>query len=164
MELWVVEGDGVEFGAPVQEITLTVPSTAQDVICVGAVKRDNDPMVWADSSIGLTWRQEEKPDLAAPGEGILAAAPNTMTGHTGVGRCGTSVAAPHVTGAVALALSKKLGAGTALGALPSGRHLRWSLNDAAMIANPTSDHLTDLGWGVLDVAAFVDTVLNESGA
>ena len=83
---------------PEPETTLTIPSTAQRVISVGAY--DDSTKAYAPfSGRGDTRHyQIQKPDLAAPGVGIIA--PRRGGGYEPV--TGTSFAAPFVTGAAAL--------------------------------------------------------------
>lgn len=82
---------------------VSIPGTARTVVTVGACDISTPPGVQPFSSRGPCRDGREKPDLAAPGHGILAAQAGTT--HGLVAMPGTSMAAPHVTGAVALALS-----------------------------------------------------------
>ena len=89
-------GSDTRFLRPVEETTLTIPSTASKVITVGAY--DARTNAYADFS-GRGGRSGiQKPDLVAPGVDILTAAPDgRYTRQTG-----TSFAVPFVTGAAAL--------------------------------------------------------------
>lgn len=99
--LWLPGGQvlnpGTGFYYPKAEETLTVPSTAEKVITVGAYdSRLNAPADFSGRGGGrLTYF---KPDLVAPGVGITAPAPG---GDYAV-VTGTSFAVPFVTGAAAL--------------------------------------------------------------
>lgn len=94
----VVLNQSTRFLRPTPETTLTIPSTANKVISVGAY--DDTYQSYADfSGRGFTRRTNlVKPDLAAPGVGIIAA--RAGGGYESV--TGTSFATPLVTGSAAL--------------------------------------------------------------
>ncbi|MGI6751942.1 MAG: S8 family peptidase [Anaerovoracaceae bacterium] len=89
---------GTGFLSPSPFTTLTIPSTAYNVITVGAYDARRDSIA-AFSGKGCP-RNEAfiKPDLTAPGVGILS----TRAGGGYDSFTGTSVAAPFVTGSAAL--------------------------------------------------------------
>lgn len=79
-------------------ITLTIPSTSQKVISVGAYDSLTERIA-SFSGRGYTWTYNFiKPDLVAPGVDITSCAPGG--GYTS--KSGTSMAAPFVTGSAAL--------------------------------------------------------------
>lgn len=103
-----VKGSDTRFLQPIPEQTLTVPSTAERVITVGAY--DGTYESYADfSGRGYVTRLSEgyihlvKPEILAPGVGILA------ENAEGLQRLsGTSFATPFVTGAAALFMEKAI--------------------------------------------------------
>lgn len=101
VELWLpaTEAIGMSTGflRPVTEGTLTVPSTARNVITVGAYRQDND-VIAVFSGRGNTTDGRNMPTLVAPGVNVVTAA--LGGGYTA--KTGTSIAAPFVTGSAAL--------------------------------------------------------------
>ncbi len=91
----------------IDDITLSIPGTASTVVSVAASDL-NDPMqLIAESSFGPTRKNGPKPDINAPGDAILAACSNSKDHQELVAMTGTSMAAPHVTGVMALVLSAR---------------------------------------------------------
>ena len=90
-------------------LTINDPGNAEYAITVGSTHRDMPHIYGVSyfSSKGPTGDGRMKPDLVAPGERILscAAGKTSATGVDYVEDSGTSMAAPHVSGAIAAFLS-----------------------------------------------------------
>ena len=98
------------------DLTINDPGNAEKAITVGATHRDSPHTYGVSyfSSKGPTGDGRIKPDLVAPGEKIVSCAAGIkrqqLEGETGGGclyreESGTSMAAPHVSGAIAAFLS-----------------------------------------------------------
>ncbi|MCP4470116.1 MAG: S8 family peptidase [Gammaproteobacteria bacterium] len=113
------------------------------------------------SSVGPTRDGRKKPDLVAPGVGVLSAqsAPVGSTSNSGlyIRKSGTSMAAPHVTGAVALCME---GASTPL----TSHEIRRLVLDTAQRSATGAHYSTQLGHGYLDVRKLIDATLSKFGA
>lgn len=131
------------------ELTLSIPGTARSVITVGACETRSPLVLSSDSSHGPTRDDRKKPELVAPGVDIVAARAGTSVGQ--VQMSGTSMAAPHVTGAVALALARR-------------KRIRRPQLNAVQIRKALSRRLQNysgnfqsgFGYGALDVEAFLN--------
>lgn len=89
------------------DLGISDPGNAEKVITVGSCHRTN-PHTFGPSyfsSKGPTGDGRLKPDCLAPGEKILSAAANTPGRR--ISKSGTSMACPHVSGAIAVFLSAK---------------------------------------------------------
>ncbi len=134
-----------------EEMTLSIPGTARNVITVGAIDANKPIRVGAFSSYGPTRdnRDDLKPDISAPGVQVKAARRDTA--QDVIAMDGTSMAAPHVTGAIALVLSKTARAG---GLIPAATQIGAVLRQKTQ--NYSSRWDRGQGYGVLDVAALLD--------
>lgn len=148
---WIERSQGLatEFKTHADEnMTLTIPGTARSVITVGVVDACRPLVVGDSSSYGPTRNNEYKqPLVCAPGVKVNAA--RAGTSNDVIVRDGTSMAAPHVTGAVALLLSKAAKSGKALGANQIAARLR----QKAQNYNACWDR--GRGYGVIDVSALL---------
>ena len=136
-----------------EEMTVSIPGTAHTVICVGSIAPSTPFRVAPYSAFGPTRDGREKPELTAPGEHILAAQGHTLTGT--VPKRGTSQAAPHVSGAIALLFSswEKYRAN-----IPNTEQLNAAQIRAAisqMTQNYNGNWYQGMGFGSLDVEALL---------
>ena len=148
---WIGRGGGVpsEFqNFDSERMTLTVPGTAQSVITVGAVEADVPTYPGDFSSFGPTRDGRDKPDVVAPGVAVHAAKGGTA--NQARPESGTSMAAPHVAGAVALGPSRAVEAGRPW---PVANQIRSALTQKTKNFNGHFD--PGQGYGIVDVAALL---------
>ncbi len=108
---WIQRGHGPVFLAPAVSIasTISIPGTGRRIITVGSyiTKGAGVGDSSSFSSRGPTRDGRLKPELCAPGQSITSANADGGAAAPYTGKSGTSMAAPHVTGAVALMLQRR---------------------------------------------------------
>lgn len=127
------------------EATLTIPSTAYNVISVGAYDARNNS--YGDfSGRGYTRKLiSVKPDIVAPGVNVRTAAP----GGAYANRTGTSMAAPFVTGSAALLMEWGIIKGN--DEYMYGEKVKAALIKGAVPLSGETVPSTRIGWGRLCV-------------
>ncbi|MEM8796062.1 MAG: S8 family serine peptidase, partial [Pseudomonadota bacterium] len=156
VNVWVERNSqrAVKFEVEDVRMTLSVPGTAQTVITVGATDTGTPWRLNDSSSFGPTRTGGKKPDLCAPGFQIKAARAARNDPDAAIAKTGTSMAAPHVTGAIALALSKI--AKTPGKPMPNAKQvaMRLRLN----VKGGVRLHHPGAGYGLLDAEAFFKAI------
>jgi subtilisin family serine protease len=110
------------------------------------------------SAAGPTRDQRQKPDISAPGHAVLAAHSRTKTGV--VNKSGTSMAAPAVTGVIALMLAEAAQRGITL----SGEQILQLVIAAAQRTPPAGNEWHDqYGHGRLSATHAVQAVIDLAG-
>ncbi|MER7822708.1 S8 family serine peptidase [Streptomyces sp. NPDC096097] len=133
--------------------TVSSPGCAPSVLTVGAVDRDDTTAPF--SSRGPAGLQHTlKPEIAAPGVGISAAAAGGRGVYAYRSMSGTSMATPHVAGAAAVVKQ---------------RHPDWSGQQikAALVGSADTrvpGDVRETGGGRLDVKAAIDTTVTGAPA
>lgn len=138
----VVNSAGNE-GPNAQHNTLGAPADGRLVLTAGAVTASGQRASF--SSVGPTADGRTKPDVAAQGVAVRAAAPGTASGYTNVD--GTSFSCPLTAGVVALLVQARPSASVA------------EIEDAVRSTASQSarpDNL--LGWGIVDAARAVQAL------
>lgn len=133
--------------------------TAKNVITVGSIDYD-DLEVSSYSSLGPTDDGRIKPDVVAPGCGTYSShqISSTFTGDTYGEMCGTSMAAPVVSGIVAL-IEEAYQKTYNVSLLPS-TDKAILVHTATDLGNAGPDY--SYGWGLVDIRRALKTVLNGS--
>lgn len=142
-------GTTIEFATEIAEGgSLSIPGTAGSVIAVAAVDRAMNGQVTSFSSRGGTRDGRAKPDIGAPGFQIRAASSGTKAGV--VAKDGTSMAAPHVSGAIALLMSQQIETGQPQ---LNANQIRAALTQSARGFNGHWN--ASRGWGMLDIPSLL---------
>ncbi len=125
-------------------VGVTSPGNTVEAITVGAVDRANN---WAPFSSGQDFGSYTKPDVVAPGVGIVSSVPSGYEAYSG-----TSMSAPHVSGAVALLLQANPGL--------TPDEVKYILETTAIpLGEPGKD--TKYGSGLVDASKFVPLSVNK---
>ncbi|MFD8890662.1 S8 family serine peptidase [Streptomyces sp. NPDC059566] len=133
--------------------TVSSPGCAPSVLTVGAVDRDDTTAAFSSRGpAGL--RHTLKPEIAAPGVGISAAAAGGRGVYAYQSMSGTSMATPHVAGAAAVVKQ---------------RHPDWTGQQikAALVGSANTKvpgDVRETGGGRLDVKAVIDTTVTGAPA
>ena len=147
---WIQRGNGPRFLAPVvsNRSTISIPGTGRRIITVGSyVTKGVGVGGLSDfSSRGPARDGRTKPEISAPGQEITSALSGASGPDQYVGMSGTSMAAPHVTGAVALMLERTKSATVAS---LRNRLTQHAVADGLTGATPNADW----GFGKLDAKA-----------
>ncbi|MFD0372135.1 S8 family serine peptidase [Streptomyces sp. NPDC127114] len=133
--------------------TVSSPGCAPSVLTVGATDRDDSTASFSSRGPAADAAHTLKPEIAAPGVAISAAAAGGRGVHAYQSMSGTSMATPHVAGAAAIVKQ---------------RHPGWTARQikAALVASADSGvpgDAREVGAGRLDVKAATDqTVLGAA--
>ncbi|MFF4192652.1 S8 family serine peptidase [Nonomuraea sp. NPDC001831] len=122
------------------EGSVTSPSTADAALSVGAVDRSDRVAAFSDRG-PRTGDHAIKPEITAPGVDIVAAAAEGTADGPHVAHSGTSMAAPHVSGAAAVLAQRHPGW--------TGQQLKAALVDSASPTSGTGPY--EQGAGRVDV-------------
>ncbi len=140
--------------------TITDPPAIFDATYTVGATDSNDDIAGFSSRGPVTQdgRTLTKPDISAPGTSVYSCVPGNGYGY----KQGTSMATPHIVGAIALLWSAE----------PS---LKGAITETETILNNTAKHISSedclshgvpnnvYGWGRVDAAAAVDAVLPAEG-
>ncbi|MDX1615254.1 MAG: S8 family serine peptidase [Candidatus Promineifilaceae bacterium] len=117
------------------------PAAYDETVAIGA-SDDKDEAAWFSARGPSLWAEGVKPDFVAPGTAVLSSLPGDEYGRLN----GTSMAAPHASGILALLKAADPQATTA-------ELLDYLRQTAHPIGNPVPNN--DTGWGRLDAYAAV---------
>jgi subtilisin family serine protease len=156
---WIERGHPAntpQFLSPYRDdlLTISIPGTSKEVISVASyITSDgaNKGNISSFSSRGMTRDRRQKPEIAAPGQEIMSALVGASGTNQYQGLSGTSMAAPHVTGAVALMLQRNR-------SLTQSQILDYLTKTARRDTFTGAMPNSTWGYGKLDAKAAVDLV------
>lgn len=137
--------------------TANSPGSTDDVITVGNANDHNTPpTIISSSSRGPTADNHMKPDLMAPGYNIMSCLNTGTNGY--ISKSGTSMAAPQVTGSIALLIEacKDNSIDYNPGSLKSAL-----MKTATLITPVSTSNILAQGRGVVNVGAAWNYILNS---
>jgi hypothetical protein len=140
--------------------TLTPESSSKNSISVGGVL--DDLSLYQQSGLGPTDASRIKPELVAPG-----CVTSTDIGNTYTMKCGTSMAAPHVSGTIALMLEQWNKSGNTEDPLPSTIKALLLDSTTDLHKDGTGEQVIDgpdyvNGFGLLNAKEAVDRIINNT--
>ncbi|MEU0371955.1 S8 family serine peptidase [Streptomyces sp. NPDC006283] len=133
--------------------TVSSPGCAPSVLTVGAVDRDDSTAQFSSRGPAIV-THTLKPEIAAPGVGISAAAAGGRGVYAYRSMSGTSMAAPHVAGAAAVVKQRRPGW--------TAQQIKAALVSSAKASVPGD--VRETGGGRLDVKAAVDATVTGAPA
>lgn len=142
--------DRTSFIDPAPDVTLCEPGNVNRVITVAAFNHRNNS-IYLESSRGYTANNSIKPDFAAPGVNVYGPVSRLRYGE----RSGTSVAAAHTAGAVAMLLEWAIYGQNAIGM--NTVTCKYYLIKGVRRENMTTPNRS-FGWGELDIYNTFDSL------
>ncbi|RJQ15922.1 hypothetical protein C4573_07265 [Candidatus Woesearchaeota archaeon] len=150
--------------------TVLAYSSAKNIISVGAINSDDDSMTYF-SSYGPTQDGRIKPDIVGPGceqdlndDSVTGSVYSTEIGNTYIGKCGTSMATPAVSGGIALMLEalQRTHSYTETNRVLPSTIKAIIINTANDLGNTGPDYA--FGWGRMNVTSAIDIIQNDNAS
>jgi serine protease AprX len=126
---------------------ITTPADADSIITVGSIGSSGSRV--ASSSVGPTSDGRIKPDVMARGSCVYSANSSSTNTYTSCLN-GTSFAAPHVAGIMALAVQAK-----------PGKSAIWYVEQARKASNRYQNPDNENGYGIIDAKKLIDVIVTS---